>query len=83
MLNIKLNYSYQISKYLFYIFDDFRLIRDFESKLNLYQSINQSINQIYLPGKYYKNSRKKAIYKKITNKHFPGGKYNLTEVVFK
>ena len=47
------------------------------------KEINQSINQIYLPGKYYKNSRKKAIYKKITNKHFPGGKYNLTEVVFK
>ena len=36
--------------------------------------INQSINQIYLPGKYYKNYKKKG-YTKSTIRHFPGGKY--------
>ena len=38
------------------------------------------INQIYLPGKYYKNKKKKR-YTKSTIIHFPGGKYKLTEVV--
>ena len=34
-------------KYLFYIFDDFRLIRDFESKLNLYMKSDRFRN-IYI-----------------------------------
>ena len=38
-----------------------------------------SINQIYLPGKYYKNSKKEGDRQKNT-RHFPGGKYKLTEV---
>ena len=56
--------------------------RNYATSRNYQFSINQSINQIYLPGKYYKNKKKKR-YTKSTIRHFPGGKYKLTEVVFK